>query len=183
MNAVASLVHNIKSLYASVKSVQCAFSIFFSAFDSVTWPLLLRKLEQFGRPRSFLIWLSGYFSNITQCTRPGRNKSALLGNTSGAVFPLIFSTYISHVLASFPGQLYRHADDVVLRQSVPGTEDFLNFSSNFSLSVLSLNLSKCVEYLFTSSRSAYSVDSYFIKNGLLARVDSFKYLGITVDKN
>lgn len=74
LGAVASRVHNSKSLDVFAKCAQCAFLNFSSAFDSAP-QYLLRKLEQFDYPKSLLLWLSDYFANITQCTRLKTNKS------------------------------------------------------------------------------------------------------------
>lgn len=65
--------------------------------------------------------------------------------------------------------------------------DFLNnltlVHKFFSVLVRNISLSNCVKCFFTSSRSACPSDSSFIGTEPIARVDSIKYLGITVDKN
>lgn len=64
----------------------------------------------------------------------------------------------------------------------------LNYSNNLSLNhnfsllpFLNLNLSRCAECPFTFSRSANLDVSSFSYAEPIAKVDSLKYLGITID--
>lgn len=74
--------------------------------------------------------------------------------------------------------------------SVFETQAFPTFFSNFFLiyehsirSGLHLSLLKCVEYLFTSSRIVYPVDSSFANTEIFTRVIFFKYSGIAINRN
>lgn len=166
-----SLVHYItKSLDASAKSFRSAFLDIPSAFEFVPRSLLFRKLEPFGFPNRFLVWLSNCFTNGIQCARLGRRKSTPLVNDCGILQGAVpssymFSTYISHVHANYPCQVFIYADEVVLCQSVSGTEDIFKLSNNLPLihdfsvpSGLNLNSSKCVKCLFSFYRSVYPAD-------------------------
>lgn len=125
----------------------------------------------------------------------GRNKSTPIENNSGVfqgvIFsPYLFSVYISDLHASVIDQLYRYADNFVLRQSVTGTEDLMNFSNNFSWiqncslrSGLNLIWSKCFEYSLLPLGLLTRLIFYSFKPEPLTKVDSVKYLGVSIDEN
>ena len=196
LDAVSSVVHFIsKSLDQSVKSVRCIFLDYSSAFDSVPRFSLLKKLESFGCPISILSWLKDYFTNRVQRTKMGGKLSCPLLNNSGVLqgavlSPYLFSTYISDLVVSPPAKLIKYADDVVLCQSVSNQSDFLSLSDNltatdnFSLQAgLHLNSSKCFECLFSLSRSSFPSEPSFISGSPVLRVDTVKYLGVTLQNN
>ena len=196
LDAVSTLVHYIsKSLNSSVKSVRCVFLDYSSAFDSVSRSSLLFKLESFGTPRQLLSWLSDYFTERTQCTKLGKNTSSPLlinsGVLQGAVLsPYLFSAFISDLSVPNPAHIQKYADDVVLCQTVSSSSEFSSFTENLSQiqqfsnnSGLHLNTSKCLECIFSSSRSTFPLDNVTLNDNHLSRVTSVKYLGITIDND
>ena len=196
LDAVSCVVHFVtKSLDQSMKSVRCIFLDYSSAFDSVPRFSLLHKLESFGCPMHILSWLKDYFTNRVQRTKLGRNLSCPLTNNSGVLqgavlSPYLFSTYISDLFVPSPAKLIKYADDVVLCQSISNQSDFLSLSNNLAAtynfsqqSGLSLNSSKCFECLFTLSRSSYPSEPSLINGSPTCRVDTVKYLGVTLQND
>ncbi|MBM6549393.1 hypothetical protein H7673_11090 [Streptococcus dysgalactiae subsp. equisimilis] len=105
-----------------------------------------------------------------QCTRMDRGSSKSLANNSGilqgaALHPYLFSTYIRVFTTTFPANLFKYADDVVLCENFSNTSDLTRFTENL-LSIqrfsdhhgLTLNPSNCVECVYSLSRSSFPTD-------------------------
>ena len=196
LDAVSSLIHFIsKSLNNSVKSVRCVFLDYSSAFDSVPRSQLLSKLQSFNCPRQLLSWLANYFTKREQCTKVNNRISKPLVNNSGVLqgavlSPYLFSTYINDLPVIAPANIFKYADDVALCQPVSVQSDLQTFLQNLSQihqfscqSGLTLNSAKCVECVFSLSRTPFPLDDAVINGNILNRMNSIKYLGVTIDSN
>lgn len=171
-------------------SLSCPFSsVFFFALDSVPRALLLRKPKQFDFPCH-----SYQTTSPTDISIQDRDKNSTasvnkFGVLQGTVLSLyLFSTFTINLHSSSPGQLFIYADEIASCQFVPRTTDFLNsnnfsFIHNFSVSSgFNLNLSKCIESLFTFLDMHIRLILLYLTEPFTS-VDPVKYLGITIGRN
>lgn len=104
----------------------------------------------------------------------------------GAVFsPYLFLAYINDLCASSLVN-YSNIRMTLFSVSLYQAVDFLDFPNNvhdfFLRFSWNLNLSKCVQCLFTISRSSYPIDASVINAEPPTGVDSLNHLGFAVDK-
>lgn len=181
------------------------------AFDTVSVPLLLQKLQSIGvRGDQFKIFSSyledrfqhvcvnDYVSDVLQITH-GVPQGSILG-------PTLFLIYINDLLnlSSFPGKILSYADDTALLFSSKTWDEtfklaqqgFVNVQRWLNMNSLTLNRDK-TKYLAFSIRNTSAAnthgqiivhncncsDSANCECPRLEKVDSIRYLGIILDQN
>ena len=166
------------------------------AFDTVNHQILVKKLLKLGFTGNLLNLLQNYLLNRKQCTIANGVTSKFCDITCGipqgiTVGPLLFIIYmndISSILKNCKYQLY--ADGTVIYRSGPilNTSDEVNtdlssFKDWCTQNKLTINVkkTKCVYFGLKSQIKNINNHRICIDNILIDRVNSYKYLGVTLD--
>ena len=165
------------------------------AFDSVSHHILLRKLEKYGVRGLALSLFESYLSDRYQYVKVNGTKSSLLpilfGVPQGSILgPLLFLIFINDLPDATSLYVKLFADDTflcaqnsnfALLESEVNSE--LNKVADWLLSnKLTLNIEES-KYMIISRKHHIPSLSIDIKTTLLEQCDSYKYLGIFIDKD
>ncbi len=169
------------------------------AFDTVDHRILLSKLSDLNISYRSIRWFDSYLSERTQVTKVGKcesdSGSLSCGVPQGSIMgPLLFITYINSLPEALDGFMtFLYADDTAILttannidQISSNLDNALHLSADWMKSIkLSLNVAKTKCMLIgTSQRLNNAVIPDVKCNGsTIERVDSFKYLGVYLDKN
>lgn len=127
--------------------------------------------------------------------KTGKKKPISFASNSGVLrrvflFLFLFSTYINHLPASFPGQLFKYADDIAHCRPLLGNEDFLDSSNNLFLihnSSLLFDLISIWQDVLNVCLLLFDLlillSLLSLTNRPLTKWDSVEYLGTTHDTN
>ena len=168
------------------------------AFDTVSHDRLIQKLGTIGFSQPTINWFSSYLSNRFQVTSIGLEQSSTqpvhVGVPQGSILgPLLFLIYVNEIPSTVNScDISLYADDTVLFCSAKTTieleqklnSDLQNLSRWFGANRLTLNTSKCKFMVFGSNAKLAKLQNInlLINNRPLNRVESFKYLGITLNQ-
>ena len=165
------------------------------AFDSVSHTILLRKLEKYGVRGIALQLFTSYLSNRSQFVKLDGTKSSTLsilyGVPQGSILgPLLFLIYINDLPEATNLYVKLFADDTFLcAQNVclHTLESEVNYelkkvSEWLSANELTLNISKSKYMIISRNRNAIPL-SLKIKTETLDECESYKYLGVIIDKD
>lgn len=179
------------------------------AFDSISIPILLQKLEHIGIRGLQLNFFRDYLSNREQCVRIGEyvssNAPISYGVPQGSILgPTLFIIYLNDLLClkDFPGKIISYADDTALIFTADTWDDvYEQGQCGFSLvqnwlkqNILTLNTDKTKYLTFTLKLSAPSQFKIIAHTCNLSRqtdcacmplqhVTHIKYLGVVIDQN
>ena len=180
------------------------FLDFKKAFDSVPHRLLIHKLKQFGISGCLLHWISDFLSDRYQQVRVEEDLSerapVLSGVPQGSVLgPLLFSLFINDISDGLSSKMNLYADDCVIYKSLSlsqksalKTADLLQsdldqLSSWATKWGLDFSVSKCkyMRVCIYGRRDYFSTyaHTYSIRGQSLEMVDSYEYLGVTIQDN
>ena len=192
-NAALKLVEAAVKAFRERDFLAAVFIDLSKAFDSVNHRLLIYKLERYGFRGCFGGLLRSYLSNRQQFIDVSGHQSTkkfiIAGVPQGSVLgPLLFNIYIND-LAYFitnnnmifyadDGVFYKAGDDgVTVGASL--NDSLCSFNQWLGVNGLLVNTSKTKYMIFSTS---HIMDlNIIINNNQISRVDSFKYLGITLD--
>ena len=148
-------------------------------FETVSHDRLIKNLSNIGFSQETINWFNCYLSNRTQVTSVGLEKSTTkpvqVGVPQGSILgPLLFLIYMNDL----PYRIGTIA--IELEQKL--NSDLLNLSHWLAAKRLTLNTSKCKFMVFASSTKLTRLKNVnlLINNNPLNRLESFKYLGITL---
>lgn len=208
-DAVHELVdHLVRNIDAGKKTVGI-FVDLAKAFDTVSIPLLLNKLDRLGIRGNQLKLIEDYLSNRYQCTRIDDIISDDLpvsyGVPQGSVLgPTLFLIYLNDLcdLKLEGGKIISYADDTALIFSANKWEDVYGMAQAgfntvchwFKRNMLTLNAEKTVYIPFSIRNYTSSIPSYSLIAHDCCNVDRchcpsltltnvVKYLGIFIDNN
>ena len=168
------------------------------AFDTVDIETLLFKLKCLGIRGTEFMWFENYLQGRRQCVQHGAAVSEKLNVTCGVpqgsiLGPILFTIYVNDVVLSVKNsKTMLYADDTVLLYSAKSqsdikkylSEDLVSLTNWFTANKLHLNIKKCKWTLFGSQRRLQQTSKPEIKinNEEVEHVDSYKYLGVQLDK-
>lgn len=168
------------------------------AFDTVDHSLLMDKLKSIGMDTQALSWFKSYLANRQISTSVGSTLSTPrhipVGVPQGSILgPLLFILYVNSLPSCLKFcDVAVYADDTVIYYSGSSAEeisealnaDLRQLSSWFKSNLLTLNATKSKFMLFGNNRSPKYRNvqdlSIVIDVDHLERVESFKYLGVTI---
>lgn len=183
------------------------------AFDTVSVPILLRKLEAYGVRGTALHWFSSYLANRSQCVKVNgllsSQKSISFGVPQGSILgPTLFITYINDLMSlQIPNcEILCYADDTALIfhgqswNSVHNiaVEGMREITTWLNRNLLTLNVEKTHFLNFhktsiTSPPSRMSFLKLHTKECVatdpmcscksIRRTDCLRYLGVILDEN
>ena len=177
--------------------VQAAVLNFSTAFDKVSYSLLVRKLSSFGFSNDVLFWILEFLSNRKQrVVLSGyfsKDEAVTSGVPQGSVFGLApFLLYINDIGICLKSTIRLYADDALLHYPITNTSSVEAFQKDWdSLErwarewQMSFNTSKCFVMIFcsTSAVNILDIQYYKLNNTVLQRVNSIKYLGVNITVN
>lgn len=212
-DAILDLTSCITNYLDDKQKTMCIFLDIKKAFDTVSVPTLLHKIEKLGIRGMFHKLLTSYLTDRTQRVKLDSNTVSLEEETSNfgipqgsALGPTLFLAYIND-LTSLPlksGEIFSYADDTAILIHGKDWEEVYNLAERglrsvtkwMNLNTLSLNSSK-TNYIAFSIRDSSLPDTnltlslHYCNNPdaklctcpKIEKVDSTKYLGIMIDKN
>lgn len=208
-DAVLDLVNSIITALDDRKRCITVFLDLAKAFDTVSIPHLLTKLENLGVRGLPLELFSDYLTNRTQRVRVGdwvsKEAQIEIGVPQGSIVgPTLFLAYINELceLKLIGGKIYTFADDTALFFSGSTWEEvFLNAQMGLdkvckwlNLNVLTLNVTK-TKYMAFALRSSQlpphtlQLTAHSCNSGdspcpcpSLGRTDCIRYLGVILDQ-
>ena len=166
------------------------------AFDTITHNILLQKLFHYGVRGKALEWFRDYLSNRKQFVLLNGEQSSMqnleCGVPQGSLLgPLLFLIYINDIqhsskLLSFilfaddSNIFFSHPDPFELLSIINSELEYV--SDWLKVSKLTLNVKKKKIMLFSNSISNLPGNVTF-NNTVLEKVDTIKFLGLTIDEN
>lgn len=209
-DAVSTLTNFIAQKLDEGKKCIAIFLDLAKAFDTVSVPILIYKLQKIGVRGTQLALFSDYLTGRSQCVKVGSHTSTNLSVTYGVpqgsiLGPTLFLIYINDLLCldSFHGKIISYADDTALiftakswNETYLLAQNGLNTVRNWLKdNILTLNSEK-TKYLAFSIRNcsqdlkliAHDCQSdpssdYNCQCKPLERVSFIKYLGVIIDSN
>jgi len=196
--AVQKVVEDITSGYNCSKVTVALFLDLRKAFDSVNHEIMLSKLKKFGFDSDAMKWFTSYLSERLQCTcLQGQYSSKTrvsCGVPQGSVLgPLLFCLYVNDLPNVIQKcSIHMYADDTVLYYSAVSVKvceetvsmDMKRVVKWLSENRLLLHPDKTKSMLFgLPQKLKHAGTTVNITDGVnvYEQVDSFTYLGITLD--
>ena len=174
-------------------SAHCVFLDLAKAFDSVSHPRLLIKLEALGITGDLLNWFKAFLSDRRQRVVVNGQFSSWLPVTSGVpqgsvLGPLLFLLYIndiSTVVSHSKVKLF--ADDVTVYKEISCPNDatllqldLSNIAQWAQKWLLRLNPLKCDSIVISNKRSP-PLPAYHLDSSVISHHPVVRYLGVLVD--
>ena len=197
-HAIFYYVKNIIDGINSKKVTTSVYLDFARAFDSVYFDILLSKLKDMGISNMMRLWIKGYLSNRSVCTKfngfISSAKNLLCGVPQGSVIgPILFLCYINDIT----GIAYKHdlqislyADDAVIYQT---SVDFMAVQTKMQLALndilqwcthnhVNLNISKTKMCCYGTRHFLKNFPiKLTLNNTNLVCTSQYTYLGVVLD--
>ena len=197
-----ALAHFTDTILANMDKGLVAGAVFLDlakAFDTVDHSLLFEKLALSGLSNDSVDWFKSYLTNRNQLTALANTVSSFkhvpVGVPQGSVLgPLLFLIFVNDLPYCINHcEISLYADDTVIYFSSNNACDLENKLNSdlkhlcrwFNDNLLTLNVSKCKFVIYGSSSKVAKFDnvSITVNDSILDRIDSFKYLGVTIQQN
>ncbi len=191
------LSHVINDLSKSLdkkKQIDSFILDFEKAFDTVSHDLLKTKLRGYGIDIKTLNWIDAFLSNRKQSVVVNGHKSKISNVISGVpqgtvLGPLLFSLYINDIMEGVDSTVRLFADDCVCYREINNIEDCKKFQDDIDKLTawakkwqMRFQPSKCNIMQLHRKRNIIDYD-YKLGDTVLEKVDSIKYLGVTITKD
>ena len=186
-------VHRVTSAIDQGVQTDVAFLDFSKAFDSVSHPHLISKLDQFGIKGPLLQWFTSYLDNRVQRVVIDGKNSEWLPVTSGVpqgslLGPALFVLFINDMprAVSHCSTLALFADDAKCFRTIRSASDCALFQGDINNLVewsdvwkMTFNMDKCSLCTITRKRNPIIYD-YNMRGKALKRVEAQRDLGVLV---
>lgn len=192
---LAITVNDILATVDNNLSVQAVVLDFAKAFDKVPHDKLLQKLVKYEFEDGIIKWIEAFLCGRSQKVVLDGSCSGELPVTSGVpqgsvLGPILFLVYINDIFNSIRFSTLRlYADDALLYINV-NEQDNLNFQQDLdgltqwaTENGMFFNTNKCYSIIFGKAQSADRILNHRVSGKVLERIDSFKYLGVTITNN
>ena len=197
--AIIKLVDEIVNADNNNEITAGVFMDLSKAFDTLNHDILLSKMNNYGFRGIVLEWFRNYLSNRKQYVvynnHNSKIKSIDTGMPQGSILgPLGFIIYVNDIPNCVPDlSCILYADDTSVlasHQDLKTLNDVMsrgiqNLNEWFKSNKLSLNLKKTNSMLFGTQNKTNKTDDFKLSldNIEIERVNTFKFLGVTVDQN
>jgi hypothetical protein len=161
------------------------------AFDVVSHPHLLYKLQNMGISSTMCSWVSAFLTGRKQCVKIGNAYSSSAAVTSGVpqgtiLGPVLFLVYINDIVKDLRCTCRLYADDCVLYKEVKTVNDAEMLQEDLNKINLwakqwkmSFNVDKC-RVMHISKKKSNIDFNYELNNVPLKITKSERYLGVTI---
>ena len=195
-DAVACLLHTLlQHLDSPGHYARVLFVDFSSAFNTIQRHLLITKLHHLHVPPHLIRWIHSFLSDRPQTVRVGNTTSPTIiintGAPQGCVFsPFLYTLYTNDCLSPSPTiKYFKYSDDTAILALLTDTDSvtayhqcITHFTQWCTDNHLLLNVTKTKEIIIdTRTRLTTPHCPTSINSQPVELVDSFKYLGITLD--
>ena len=199
-STINTVSYFLDDIYKGMNTRQCTLSTFIDlkkAFDTVNHSILLKKLSKIGVGGLLHKWLTCYLENRKQRTSANDQISSeglvTCGVPQGSILgPTLFLIYINDLGKLVKNcTLFLYADDTVISNTghdldgltAEMEEDLRNLEGWFKKNKLTLNAKKTNYMIFGLRAKLKEIHHHSLHFGTtpIERVQSVKYLGITLD--
>ena len=174
-----------------VRAIDIVFLDLSDAFDTVSHPRMLYKLDFYGINGIFGDILGETFKNRKQIVKYNEcfsseflQKSGVL--QGGVLSPILFNIYIADIIHGITSFIFKFADDICMVRPIYALNDCQILQKDLDsiykfceLNSLKINASKC-ESLRIGNRICDNF-SYNINNIVISFVDNHKHIGVIYD--
>lgn len=188
---LANFLHDLHLNLDCNQQTDAIFLDFAKAFDKVSHQLLLFKLSSLNINPNVLNWIAAFLRNRSQSVFVNECVSNPLPVTSGVpqgsvLGPLLFLIYINDLPLHVSCHIRMFADDCVIYRTItnPSEQQALQHDLNSIQAwcdhwLMTLNPTKCKSLSFSRRQNPLTFP-YTLGNVDLDRVESYKYLGVTL---
>ena len=169
------------------------FVDFSSAFNTIQPHILINKLVDLKMNHYVISWILEFLTNRTQYVKFDNHVSDCKVTNTGApqgcvISPVLFTLYTNDCsINTHNTKLIKFADDSTIQGLIKNSNeqsyfDFVQYFCNWcDEHYLLLNVKKTKEVIFDFRRNKVPIVPITIKGDVVEIVDSYKYLGITID--
>ena len=193
-STITSITSLLDDVFTNVNLHKDSFLIYLDlkkAFDTVSHPILINKLEMFGLDLSTINWFKSYLVNRQQYVKFNNIELTCLdisfGVPQGSILgPTLFALYINDLAEMFNHEnVTLYADDTVIYNSDPLTlQNMLDMTNSWcEQNLLTVNCKKS-QWMRTSIVQKIQVNrSFTLGLNPLDRVKEYRYLGVLLDSD
>jgi hypothetical protein len=190
---LCELMHRVTTAMHEGHQVDVIYTDYSKAFDKISHPLLLSRLNEVGIHGDLLRWLQSYLRDRSQAVTIKGFCSSFVPVTSGVpqgshLGPLLFNIFINKILMIFQSsEILLYADDMKIFRVIKSStdcallQDDLNRLCDYCKNNhLHLNIEKCCSITFSRKRSRV-MHQYSLNGRPILKVDEIKDLGVYLD--